>query len=85
MMESSSYAAGLKRKNAVELVERSPSPPVVGLGYDVDAADAGERREMDFFKREKRVAGAGADQTAVDSPEDLRIMEDDLTINVRRR
>lgn len=80
-MESSSYAAGLKR-NSAEL-ERSPSPPPpppVGLGYDV--VDAGERREMDFFKREKRAAGAN--QTAVDSPEDLRIMEDDLTINVRR-
>ncbi|KAK3137977.1 hypothetical protein QOZ80_5AG0362810 [Eleusine coracana subsp. coracana] len=75
---SSSYvaaaaAAGLKRKNAE--LERSPSPPA-GLGFDV--VDAGERREMDFFKREKRAA----DQAAVDSPDDLRIMEDDLTINM---
>jgi hypothetical protein len=83
VMEPSSYVA------AAEL-ERSPSPPAafqpVPLGYNVVVDAADERREMDFFKREKRErseGGVGNERAA--TMNDLRIMKDDLTINVRRR
>jgi hypothetical protein len=85
MEPPSSYvaAAGLKRKNpdAAEL-ERPPSAfQPVALGY---TAAADERREMDFFKREKRERSEAAAAGAA-ALNDLSIMKDDLTINVRRR
>lgn len=73
----------------------SPFVPAVALGYEYDDAAAEDQHqhqhqhrrvaasEMDFFKKEKRERKDAAADKVQAATDDLRIKEDDLTINVR--